>query len=185
MKKVVWTFGLISGVAISAMMLLTVPFHDAIGFDRGYIVGYTTMVLAFLFIFFGIRSYRDNVGGGSIGFGRAMAVGTLIAVIASVCYTATWEVVYFKLMPDFAAKYTAYEVAKVRSSGASQAEIDKRIADLQQFEKMYRNPVINAGFAFIEPLPVGLIISLVSAGILRRRRREGEAAMADASLAAP
>ena len=72
MKKTVWTFGLISGAIMSAMMLATIPFMDRIGFDRGAIVGYASMVAAFLLVFFGIRSYRDNVAGGTIGFGRAV-----------------------------------------------------------------------------------------------------------------
>ena len=72
MQKTVLTFGLISGAVISVMMLLTIPFHDAIGFGiGGLIVGYTTMVLAFLLIYFGVRSYRDNVAGGTVRFGRA------------------------------------------------------------------------------------------------------------------
>src|SRR5689334_6167125 len=173
MKRTVWKFGLISGGVVSALMLLVLPFHDAIGFDRGYLVGYTTMVLAFLFIYFGVRSYRDNVGNGSVSFGRALAIGSLIAVVSSVCYTATWEVIYFGgLMPDFSAKYTAYEIGKAKASGASQAEIDRRVADLKRFDEMYKNPVINAAFAFIEPLPVGLVIALVSAGVLRKKREE-------------
>ena len=65
------------------------------------IIGYTTMVLAFLLIFFGVRSYRDNVAGGTVRFGRAFAVGALIAVVASLCYVATWEVIYYKFAPDF------------------------------------------------------------------------------------
>lgn len=180
MKKTVWTFGLISGGVISALMLLALPFHDAIGFDRGYIVGYTTMVLAFLFIYFGVRSYRDNVGNGHVSFGRALAVGSLIAVVSSVCYTATWEVIYFGgLMPDFAAKYQAYEIGKAKASGASQAQIDRQLADLKRFAELYKNPAVNAAMTFIEPLPVGLVIALVSAGVLRRRRQgSGELAAA-------
>lgn len=171
MKRTVWTFGLISGGVISALMLLVLPFHDRIGFDRGYVVGYTTMVLAFLFIYFGVRSYRDNVGNGHVSFGRALAVGSLIAVVSSVCYTATWEVIYYGgLMPDFSAKYQAYEIGKAKASGASQAEIDRHLADLKRFAELYKNPAFNAAMTFIEPLPVGLVIALVSAGILRRRR---------------
>src|SRR6266550_2743136 len=113
MKKTVWTFGLIAGGILSAMMLLTMPFIDSIGYDRGEIIGYTTMVLAFLLVFFGVRSYRDNVAGGKIGFGRAMAVGSLIVVIASVCYVATWELIYFKIAgPEFVAKFQEMAVAK-------------------------------------------------------------------------
>ena len=121
MKKTVWTFGLISGGILSAMMVGTMPFEDQIGFDRSEIIGYTTMVLAFLLIYFGIRSYRDNVAGGSVSFGRALAVGSLIAVIASACYVATWEVLFYKFIPDFRAKYETYMIDRVKTSGAGQA----------------------------------------------------------------
>ena len=171
MKRIVWTFGLISGGILSVMMLATMPFHDAIGYDRGLIIGYTTMVAAFLLIYFGVRSYRDNVAGGTVSFGRALAVGSLIALIASSCYVATWEVLYFNFMPDFLEKYQAHALEKARSSGASQAEIDKQIAGMQTLARMYKNPAINAAMTFVEPLPVGLGFALVSAGLLRRKRR--------------
>src|SRR5260370_41347671 len=73
MKKKVLTWGLISGVVISVLMLGTIPFATRIGFDKAEFVGYTVMVLSFLMVFFGIRSYRENVGGGKISFGRAFA----------------------------------------------------------------------------------------------------------------
>jgi hypothetical protein len=169
MRKTVLTFGLISGGILSIMMLATMPFMDSIGFDRAEVIGYTTMVLAFLLIFFGVRSYRDNVAGGFVSFGRAFSVG---ALIASACYVATWELIYYKLAPDFVAKYQAYTIEKSRASGESQAEIDKRVADMQRFADLYQNPAINVAITFIEPLPVGLVIALVSAGILRRGPRQ-------------
>ena len=171
MRKTVVTFGLIAGAILSVMMLATVPFLDRIGFDRGAVIGYTTMVLAFLLVFFGIRSYRDNVAGGSISFVRAFAVGSLIVAVASVCYVATWQLVYYKLAPDFGAKYTAHVVEQARAAGASQAEIDKKAAEMRRMMDMYKNPAINVAITFLEPLPVGLVIALVSAGILGRRRR--------------
>src|SRR5688572_13443693 len=123
MRKVVLTFGLIAGAILSVMMLITLPFQDAIGFDRGEVIGYTSMVLAFLLIFFGVRSYRDNVAGGAVRFGRAFAVGALIAVVASVCYVATWQVVYYKLAPDFMQKYSAHVVEKARADGEDEEAI--------------------------------------------------------------
>lgn len=171
MKRTVWTFGLISGALVSALMAATIPFQDENGFDHSLVVGYATMVLSFLLIYFGVRSYRDNVGKGTIGFGRALAVGTLIGVIASACYVATWEVMYFKFMPDFMTKYNARELEKARAEGASEATLAQKKAEFDKFEKMYQNPVINAGFTFLEPLPVALVVALVSAGVLSRRRR--------------
>jgi hypothetical protein len=181
MKKTVLTFGLISGAVISAMMLLTIPFQDQIGFDRGAIVGYTSMVLAFLLIYFGIRSYRDHVAGGSITFGRALKVGSLIALISSACYVATWEVLYFNFTPDFLAKYQAHTLEKARADGESDAELARRKAEMEKFAVMYQNPAINAAITFLEPLPVALVLTLVSAGVLSRRRKDGAADVTAAS----
>ena len=170
MKKTVWTFGLISGALVSAMMAATLPFQDETGFDHSLLLGYTTMVLSFLLIYFGVRSYRDNVGKGTVGFGRALAVGSLIGLVASLCYVASWEVMYFKFMPDFMTKYGAHELEKARAEGASEAALAQKKAELDKFEKMYQNPAINAAFTFLEPLPVALIVALVSAGALSRKK---------------
>jgi hypothetical protein len=171
MKKTVWTFGLMSGALASAMMAATIPFQDENGFDHSLVVGYTTIVLSFLLIYFGVRSYRDNVGKGTIGFGRALVVGSLIGLVASAGYVATWEVMYFKFMPDFMTKYGARELEKARAGGASEATLAEKKVELDKFEKMYQNPAINAAFTILEPLPVALIIALVSAGALSRRKR--------------
>ena len=88
MKKTVWTFGLISGAVMAAFMAVTLPFPNA--FDvHSLVVGYAAIVAGFLLVDFGVRSYRDNMLGGTIGFRRAFTVGILIATIASLCYVAT------------------------------------------------------------------------------------------------
>lgn len=177
MKKTVLTFGLISGAVISVLMMLTIPFHDAIGFEiGGLIVGYTTMVLAFLLIYFGVRSYRDNVAGGTVRFGRAFAVGALIGLVSSLCYVATWEVIYFKFMPDFMDKYGAHVVEKARASGENEAAIAKRREEMAKFAEMYKNPAFNAVVTLAEPLPVAFVVALISAAVLSRRPRSAGAA---------
>jgi hypothetical protein len=175
MRKIVLTFGLLAGAVLSAMMLLTLPFMDRIGFDRGQVIGYTTMVLAFLFVFFGVRAYRENTGG-PLSFGRAFGVGALIVAVASLCYVATWQLIYYKLAPDFGEKYAAHMIEKERAAGASEAEIQEKTAKYAKFQEMYSNPLINVAITFLEPLPVGLIFALVSAGILRTARKR-EAAL--------
>ena len=174
MRKTVLTFGLVAGAILSVMMLITLPFHEQIGFDRAEIIGYTTMVLAFLLIFFGVRSYRDNVGGGRISFGRAMAVGSLIAVVASACYVVTWEILYFNFMPEFATKMQEHAMEEARAEGKSDPELAMLKAQMDRFAAWYRNPALNAAITFLEPLPVALVMTLVSAGVLSRRRRSGE-----------
>ena len=176
MKKIVLTFGLIAGAILSLMMLATLPFMDKVGFDKGYVIGYTSMVLAFLLVFFGIRSYRENIGGGAITFGRAFTVGILIVLIASACYVVTWEIVYFKLAPGFADRYANYVMEKLRSSGASQQALQAKLEEMKMLKGMMDNPLTNAALSFIEPLPVGLIITLISAAILRKKARSEEVA---------
>jgi uncharacterized membrane protein (DUF485 family) len=179
MRKIVLTFGLIAGAVLSVMMLLTLPFHDQIGFGTtGLIVGYTSMVLAFLMVFVGVKSYRDNVAGGSVTFGRAFKVGVMITAIASTCYVATWQVVYYKFMPDFMDKYAAYAVEKAKKAGKTEAEIATKTKEMQEFSEMYKNPLVNIAFTFLEPLPVGLLFTLVTAGVLSRKRRAEKAAIA-------
>ena len=169
MKKTVLTFGLIGGAIMAAMMFATLPFVDKIGFDKGVIVGYTTMILAFMLVFFGIRSYRENVSDGHITFGRAFAVGILITLVACLCYVVAWEIIYFKFMPDFVDKYSSYVIEKARASGASQQAIDAQLQQMKSFKAMYDNPFINAAITFTEPFPIGLIVTLISAAILRKK----------------
>ena len=171
MKRVVLIFGLISGALMALFMFATMPFIDKIGMDKGYFVGYTGMLLAFLLVFFGIRSYRENVGGGTITFGRAFAVGILIAVISSICYVIAWEILYHTLMPDFMDKYAAHVIEKARAAGASAQEIQAKQQEMQQFKQLYNNNLfVNVAMTLLEPLPVGLIVTLISALILRRKR---------------
>jgi len=179
MKKTVLRFGLLSGAAISVMLLLTMPFHDAIGFETtGLIVGYATMLLAFSLIYFGVRWYRDNVAGGTVRFGRALAVGALIGLVSSLCYVATWEVLYFNFMPDFMDKYSAHEIAKARAAGESEPAIARRTEEMAAFKESYSNPAFNAAVTLAEPLPVAFLVALLSAAVLSRRRRPAGAAVA-------
>ena|SRR6266850_640614 len=174
MKKTVLTFGLISGAMSAAMMLATIPFVEKIGWEKGEILGYTTIVLAALMVYFGVRSYRENVGGGRLTFGRGFAVGILITLISSACYVGTWQIVYYKLMPDFVEKYAAHMVESAKAAGANQQKREETERKANQIKQMYENPAINVALTFMEVLPIGLVVTLVSAGILRKKARDPE-----------
>lgn len=167
MKKTVLVFGLISGAISSLMMVATVPFADKLG--HSLFIGYTTIVLSFLLVFFGIRSYRNNVGNGQITFGKAFAVGICITVISCVFYVVTWEILYFNFMHDFMDKYGAHVIEKLKAAGASAAVIEAKLQELKKFKEQYENPLFNSLVTFIEPFPVGLAITLISAAILRKK----------------
>ena len=173
MKKIVWTFGLIAGGIFVAMMVTTMPFLDRIGFQYGEIIGYTSLLVAFAFVFVGIRSYRENVGNGYITFGQAFKVGILITVIASLCYVISWQIVYFGFVPDFGEKYSQYLIEKSRAAGASPEQIANEVAQQQRFWAIYKNPVYNFLLTFfVEPFPIGLVITLISSAILRKRPKD-------------
>jgi hypothetical protein len=169
MKKTVLTFGVLSGVVSALMMFSTVLFIDRIGFDKGVVVGYTAIVLSMLFVYFGVRSYRDNQLGGKITFGRAFGVGMLITLISCVIYVVAWEIEYFNFFPDFAEKYTAYEMEHARASGASEGTIAAKAAEMADMKKMMDSPVMGPLFVFIEPFPVGLLVTAISAAVLRKK----------------
>ena len=127
MRKIILTFGLISGAISSLMMVATVAFGDRIGFDRGAVIGYTSIVLSFLMVFFGIRTYRDNISDGQITFLKAFAVGISITLISCVCYVVTWEILYYNFLPGFWDKYGAHLVDKLTASGASPAAVQAKL----------------------------------------------------------
>lgn len=175
MKRILLTRGLASGAILAALTLITLPLYrnGTIDFADSELLGYTAMVLAFLLVFFGIRTYRQEVGGGSIGFGKAFQVGILITLITCAFYVLAWQIVYWGFWPDFLDQFQAYQLEKMRAAGESADTIAKMREDMATFARLYRNPFFNVAITFLEVFPVGLIVTLVSALILRRRPAPG------------
>jgi hypothetical protein len=155
------------------MMLLTVPFMDRIGFRYGQLFGYTAIVLSFLLVFFGVRSDRENVGAGVMTFGRGFTVGLLITLMSCAGYVLTWQVIYFKLSPGFMDKYQTYAIERARASGATEQKLQETARQMQAFKKLYDNPLFNAAVTFLEPFPIGLVVTVISAAVLRKREPVG------------
>ena len=185
MKKIVLIFGLISGAIAALMMFVTIPLMGRIPFEYLTVLGYTTFVVCFLMVFFGTRSYRDNVAGGTITFGRAFKVGILITLLSCGIFVITWEFVYHRFLPNFLDQYSNYMVEKMRAQGATQEELNQMIQENEQFKEWYKNPFFRYAMTMLEPFPVGLLITLISALILRRRqpKRDGESNNAETSPA--
>lgn len=171
MKKTIITFGLISGVISSLLMVCTMPFSHRIGFEKALILGYTSIVLSFLLVYFGIRSYRDNVAEGHITFGKAFGVGLCITLISCVFYVGTWEVLSHTVFRDWIDQYSASMISRAQASGASAQAVQAKIDEIQRMKVMYANPLYNVLMTFIEPFPIGLLITLISAAVLRKKAR--------------
>jgi hypothetical protein len=173
MKKILITNGVIAGAIVSLMFLITHPLYEKgiVNYDNGEIIGYSTMVIALSMIFFGIKTYRDQHLNGSIKFLQGMKIGLLITLIAGVMYALSWEIYYNTFASDYLAQYTQHYINKMKASGASEVEITTMKAEMDKFAELYdSNPFIRFGMTLMEIFPVGLIISLISAALLRRRQ---------------
>jgi hypothetical protein len=170
MKKIVIVNGLIAGVIAASMIIISMTFfHNNGNLEGGMLFGYASMLLAFSLIFVAIIRYRDKYNNGVIGFGRAFTIGLYITLIASTIYVVTWLVDYYVFIPDFPEKYAAIVLDKLKTSGASATEITATTKQMDSFKEMYKNPVMVILFTYIEILPVGLLLSLIAALILKRK----------------
>ncbi|MCJ0743505.1 DUF4199 domain-containing protein [Pedobacter montanisoli] len=175
MKKNILTHGLISGIIVSVIMLFSMNYYSycegSVNQSTSMLIGYASMLIAFSMIFVGIRNYRDKYNDGIISFGKAFKIGILIALIASTIYVVSWLVCYFFFMPDFLDKYSTREIENMKINGATAAEIEVKIKEMAKFATMYKNPFFNAMMTYAEILPVGLIVTLISSLILKRKAK--------------
>lgn len=173
MQKNILIYGLISGIIVSVIMLFSMNYYSHcegnVDWNTSMLIGYASMLIAFSMVFVGIRNYRDKYNNGVIGFGKAFKIGILIVLIASSIYVISWLICYFFFIPDFMDKYATQEIENMKTSGATLAEIESKVKEMADFAKMYKNPFFNAMMTYAEILPVGLIVTLISSLILKRK----------------
>lgn len=176
MQKNIIVYGLITGLVVSALMLTIVNTvshcEGSISYDTSMLIGYAAMLIAFSLVFVGIRNYRDKYNGGVISFGKAFKTGILIVLIASTIYVIAWLIDYFFFIPDFAEKYAAQKLGELKAAGASQVEIDKETKEMAGLARILETPLFNALMTYAEILPPGLVVTLISALILKRKPAE-------------
>ncbi len=171
MKKIIITYGLISGAIVAAMIFISIPLWrtGVLTFDNGELVGYTTMVVAFTLIFIGIKSFRDKQPNGAVTFWQGVKIGVLITAIASVCYALSWEVSYTMLGDDFTTQALEHYFQEMKNDGLTEAQIAAKRREFDEFQVYYKNPIIRFAITLTEIFPVGLGITLLSAALLRRK----------------
>jgi len=173
MKKNIIIYGLTAGIVVSILMLSITNYvshcNGNVDYGTSMLIGYAAMLIAFSLVYVGIRNYRNKYNGGVISFGKAFKIGLLMVLIASTIYVVAWLIDYFFFIPDFMEQYCANTLDKLKASGASQIEIDKQTKEMANFARMYNNPFFNAMMTYAEILPVGLIVTLISSLILKRK----------------
>lgn len=170
MKKNVWVFGSIAGLIITAFMLYAAfQCYTNPDMQSNDVVGYAGMIAVFSLVFVGIKNYRDKYNGGAISFGRAFKTGVYITLIASTMYVVVWLIDYYVFIPDFLDKYIPHVLKDAKEGGATQQELNDKAAEMANFKELYKNPLFVVLITYVEVFPVGLIISLISALILKRK----------------
>lgn len=170
MRRTVLIFGLVFGAASVGLLFVTIPYVEVQALDKLELLGYAGIVLAALFVFFGVRSYREK-SGGRLTFRRGLAVGVLITLVATICYTATFHLVYFGFKPDLGARHAAGMMERARLRGADAEQMEQARRQAEEVQRLWDNRMTNLvmAWAFSPTFAVGLISSLASAAILRRK----------------
>ncbi len=168
MKKIVLVFGLIIGVVFCANIgfMIYWMYHNP-DLKSNDIVGYAAMVVVFSLIYFGTRNYRNKHLGGYITFGKAFKTGTLIALVGATIYVLAWLFSYYLFVPDFMDVYTDYVL-----KNCTPDDLPAKTKEMANFKEMYKNPFFVILITYSEVLPVGLVVALVSALILKRKKTE-------------
>lgn len=176
MKKIILICGLIAGFISSAWAIFYISISEThADMENGMIYGYTAMIIGFSFIFVGVKNYRDKHNDGLITFGKAFKIGFYITLIASTVYVVAWLIDYYYFIPDFIDDYIVHTLKKMKTDGATQLQLDAKAAEMNEFKEMYQNPLFNAMVTYTEIMPPGLIISLISAAILKKNAKpEGQ-----------
>ena len=169
LTKSIIIYGLIGGVVSLTGFLLMGCTEDA----WGMVAGFASMILAFSLIFVAVKNHRDKQQGGVISFGKALQIGLLITLVTSTVYVVVWLIDYAYFNPDFLEKYTASTLKAMAKEGATAAEIQAKATEMKEFGQQYdSNGFYRAGVTYTEIVPVGFIISLITALILRKKRNE-------------
>lgn len=171
MLRIILLYGLIAGLIVGVPMdaLMILPTGHLPLFDS-YIFGYTTMLVALSAVFVAVKRHRDIDRGGVIGFWAALGLGLGISFVASIIYVFAWELALAVTHSDFMAGYSKMVIAQAKAKGAGPAALAKLAADMKQLQIQYANPLYRLTETFTEIFPVGVLVSLISAGLLCNRR---------------
>lgn len=171
MLRIILKYGVIAGLVVGGFMVGTVAaFSGMPPLKYGMLIGYTTMLIALSAVFVGIKRHRDVDRGGVIGFWPAFGVGLGVSFIAGIFYVVAWEIVQAMTHMDFAGDYAQAMIESEKAKGASAEALAKLSADMATFKLQYADPLFRLPMTFVEIFPVGVLVSLISAGLLRNNR---------------
>lgn len=167
MARIALIYGGIAGIITISVMTAGIVFSGGEGAGSSQFVGYLIMLVALTLIFLGVKRYRDRELGGVIKFGPAFGLGVAIAAVAGAFYVAGWEGYLASSDYAFIHEYTDGLIEKKREAGVTGEALDKFITEMEAMVQTYGNPLFRMPMTFMEIFPVGLIVALISAIVLR------------------
>jgi hypothetical protein len=170
MSRIILIFGVAAGLIVAVPMCLLIANAEPGLAATSHFTGYLIMLLALSLVFLGVKRLRDRELGGVIRFVPALLAGLGISAVASVIYVIGWEITLAITDFAFIDSYSNAAVESARAKGASAAEVEAVIAKMDEFRRQYANPLFRMPVTFIEIFPVGLLVSLISAALLRNSR---------------
>ncbi len=170
MSRIIFACGLLAGLIVVLPMFTLLVISEPGSTGHSQVVGFSFMFLGFSMIFVGVKRFRDRVLGGVIRFLPAFLLGLGISAVATLVYIVSWEITLALTNYAFLDTYPAAAVEAARAKGKSAAEVAKMAADMEAMMTWYRNPLLRMPATSIEIFPVGLLVSLVAAGLLRNSR---------------
>jgi hypothetical protein len=175
MRRIVLINGLLASVMACLWLALSFIVATDKLLDLGMLLGFSTMILAFVFVFIAIVQYRNNVNGGYISFGKAFQIGFLVTLMASTCYVVVWLINFQYFSSDFMAKYTEATLNKMRLNGASATELASTAKKMAEDAYIYNNSIwVRIGYTYLEILPLGTVITVIAALVLKRKPKSDE-----------
>ncbi len=169
MMQIVVRYGLIAGLVAGAGLSGAVFLMNDHG-SSSMLVGYLIMLVALSAVFVGIKRHRDQNLGGVIRFWPAFGTGLAISFVAGILYALAWEATMAATHMDFAGSYAKAMIEKEKAKGVTGDALAKIVADMESFKVMYANPLFRLPMTFAEIFPIGILVSLISAGLLRNSR---------------
>jgi hypothetical protein len=182
MKRNILVFGTISGLIVSTFMATSMAIVGCSGGEKGMgilsmVIGFASMAAAFAFIFVAIKNYRDKQNGGVVTFGKAFMMGLAVSFIASTMYVITWGVEFHYFLPNFMDKYSAMQVKQLEASGMTGTVLQEKLKGIEDMNFKYKNSIVYFAFAtYMEIFPVGILMSLIGALVLKRKKAKEQLA---------
>jgi len=165
MKNPIIRNGVYSGLTM--FVLFAIAYFIGGDFGMQEIIGYLSILISLIFVFLGIKQYRDEIGNGNITFGKAMQVGLLIVLIPSIVF-GLYNLIYIEYIdPNFIENYYADALAKMKDSLPPE-EFSIKAVEIEAEKEAFGSPTVQFGAMAATVFLMGVVVSIISSFVLKK-----------------